>query len=180
MRHVVGVFLAAVMAAVLFFAGTWGYLRLLRLPGAGLPDNGGSLLSHHAVLLSFGALLATGLVGGILVAAPRISPLAPGLPGLALLGWTALFLARVHRAVTLIPLRDKAFGVGFEAMGINGILALAGVVLIIPLFIPSRWRRRRFAYEPPPPPATDLISADWSATGPQTTYTQPYQQNPYQ
>jgi hypothetical protein len=64
MRHVVGVFLAAIMAAVLFFAGTWGYLRLLRLPGAGLPDNGGSLLSHHAVLLSFGALLVTGLVGG--------------------------------------------------------------------------------------------------------------------
>jgi hypothetical protein len=181
MRHVIGVVLAVVMAAVLFFAGTWGYLRLLRLPGAGLPANGGSLLSHHAVLLSFGGLLLTGLVGGVLVAVPRISPLAAGLPGLALLGWTALFLARVHRAVSLIPLRDKAFGVGFEAMGINGILALAGIVLIIPLFIPSRWRRsgRRFAYEPPPPPTTDLISSDWASTSPQATYTDPYQ-NPYQ
>jgi hypothetical protein len=176
MRHLIGVFLAVVMAAVFFVAGTWGYLRLLRLPGDSLPAAGGSLLSHHAVLLSFAAVLATGLLAGVLVAAPRISPLAAGLPGLALLGWSVLFLVRVHRAVTLIPLRDKAFGVGFEAMGINGILALAGILMIIPLFIPSRWRSRRFAYAPPPSPSTDLISSDWAPTAPQEYY----RNNPYQ
>jgi hypothetical protein len=177
MRHVIGVFLAVVMAAVFFVAGTWGYLRLLRLPTDRLPAGGGSLLSDHAVLLSFAALLATGLLAGLLVAAPRISPLAAGLPGLALLGWSALFLVRVQRAVSLIPMRDKAFGVGFEAMGINGILALAGILMIIPLFIPSRWRSRRYAYTLPSTPTTDLISQspDWSPTAPHEFYRNPYQ-----
>src|SRR5437763_801534 len=32
MRHRIGIVLAIVMAGVLFFAGSWGYLRLLRLP----------------------------------------------------------------------------------------------------------------------------------------------------
>jgi hypothetical protein len=185
MRHVIGIVLAAVMAGVLFFAGTWGYLRLLRLPGAGLPAGGGSLLSNHHVLEAFGAVLMTGLIAGVLVVAPRISPLAAGLPGLALLAWTGLYLARVHRAVTLIPLRDKAFGTGFEAMGINGILALIGVVMIIPLFVPSRWRASRFAYynanaaQPPTPPASELLASDWTTTSPQVIITDP-NQNPYQ
>jgi hypothetical protein len=179
-RHVIGVFLAVIMAAVFFVAGTWGYLRLLRLPGVGLPDGGGSLLSNRAVLLSFGALLATGLLAGLLVAAPRISPLAAGLPGLALLGWSALFLVRVHRAVSLIPMRDKAFGVGFEAMGINGILALAGIALVVPLFIPSRWRSRGRLGVESPPPVSDLISSDWSPTMPTETYRDEPYQNPYQ
>lgn len=177
MRHVTGIVLAVVMAGMVFFAGSWGYLRILRLPPAkgaltGLPAGGGSLLSDHAVLFAFGALIVTGLLAGLLIAAPRISPLASGLPGLALLAWTGLYLHNVHRAVTLIPLRDKAFGTGFEAMGINGILALAGIAMVIPLFVPSRWRARRFAGYPAdygaPPSATDsgLIS-DWSATAPQ-------------
>ena len=34
------------------------------------------------------AVAATGLLAGILIAAPRISPLAAGLPGLLLLGLT--------------------------------------------------------------------------------------------
>lgn len=179
MRHVIGVVLAVIMAGVLFFAGTWGYLRLLRLPTGALPAAGGSLLSNHHVLEAFGALLVTGLLAGILVAAPRISPLAAGLPGLALLAWTGLYLAKVHRAVTLIPFKDKAFGAGFEAMGINGILALAGIVMIIPLFVPSRWRSARYSYgynDPqPPPPTTGLVADDWTRTSPQVTYPDRYQ-----
>ncbi|MCW2908617.1 MAG: hypothetical protein JWL68_3406, partial [Actinomycetia bacterium] len=31
MRHLIGVVLAIVMVAVLFFAGAWGYLRLTAL-----------------------------------------------------------------------------------------------------------------------------------------------------
>ena len=178
MRHVIGVVLAIIMAGVLFFAGAWGYLRVLRLPtqgGAltGLPANGGSLLSNHSVLISFGALAATGLLAGILIAVPWISPLAAGLPGLALLGWTGLYLARVHRAVALIPLRDRAFGLGFEAMLFDGVLAAAGLAMIIPMFIPSRWRRRTLepGYQPDYgssalPGETGLLS-DWAETAPQ-------------
>ena len=32
MRHVAGIVLAAVAAVVIFFAGGWGYLKLLRAP----------------------------------------------------------------------------------------------------------------------------------------------------
>ena len=79
MRHRIGIVLAIVMAGVLFFAGSWGYLGLLRLPApavplSGLPAGGGSLLSFHGVLAALAAVAATGLLAGILIAAPRISP----------------------------------------------------------------------------------------------------------
>jgi len=112
MRHRIGIVLAIVMAGVLFFAGSWGYLGLLRLPApavplSGLPAGGGSLLSFHGVLAALAAVVsATGLLAGILIAAPRISPLAAGLPGLLLIGWTALYLASVRHAVELIPLKS--------------------------------------------------------------------------
>ena len=148
MRHRIGIVLAAIMAGVLFFPGAWGYLRLLRLPAAAgqlsqLPADGGSLMSDSNVLVALAAIAGTGLLAGILMAVPRISPLAAGLPGLLLLGWTALYLASVRQAVDLIPLRSDPFGAGFEAMLFNGILGAAGLAMIVPLFVPSRWRSRR-------------------------------------
>jgi hypothetical protein len=182
MRHIAGIALAIAAALVLFFAGGWGYLRLLRTPAvngslAGLPAGGGSLVSNHNVLASLGALLATGLVIGILVAAPRISPLAAGLPGLALLALTGLYLASVRHAVQLIPLRTRTFGVGFEAMLIDGVLGLAGLAMVVPMFVPSRWRRSQRAgragragraVADSGPAASGLLSAD--ATAPQGSY----------
>jgi hypothetical protein len=155
MRHLVGVLLAIVMAAVVFFAASWGYLKLLSgagRPGA-LPANGGSLLHHRTVVEGFAALLAAGLLAGILVAVPRISPLAAGLPGLVLLAWTGLYLDSVRRAVQYIPLKSHPYGAGFEALLFNGVLALAGLAMIIPLFVPSRWRRRLVAAAVPAAPA---------------------------
>jgi hypothetical protein len=150
MRHWIGMILAVVMAGVLFFAGAWGYLRLLRLPAAAgqlaqLPGGGGSLISDHSQLYAIAAIAGTGLLAGILIAVPRISPLAAGLPGLVLVGWTGLYLVGVHRAVSLIPLRSYSFGAGFEAMLLNGILPAVGLAMIIPLFVPSRWRSRRIS-----------------------------------
>ncbi len=143
MRHLIGIGLAVVMILTMFFAAAWGYLRLLRLPGpaAALPANGGSLLSFNNATAALAAVAATCLMAGILVAVPRISPLAAGLPGLLLIGWTALYLASVRRAVDLIPLRQYAFGTGWEGMLFNGILGGAGLAMIVPLFLPSRWRR---------------------------------------
>ena len=147
MRHRIGIVLAIVMTGVLFFAGSWGYLRLLRLPApaaplSGLPAGGGSLLSFHGALAALAAVAATGMLAGILIAAPRISPLAAGLPGLLLIGWTALYLASVRHAVELIPLKSYPSGAGYEAMLFNGILGAAGLAMIIPMFVPSRWRTR--------------------------------------
>jgi hypothetical protein len=79
------------------------------------------------------------VLAGLLAAVRRISPLAAGLPGALLLAWTALYLVSVKQAVALIPLRTDAFGAGWEALLFNGILGLAGAVLVFPLFIPSRW-----------------------------------------
>ena len=147
MRHVIGIGLAVGLAAAVFFAASWGYLRLLRVPVQGggpatLPAGGGELLHDTSVLWAVAALAGTALLAGILVAAPRVSPLAPGLPGLVLIAWTVGYGFSVSKAVADIPLRGDAFGAGFEAMLINGLLAAAGLVLVVPLFIPSRWRSR--------------------------------------
>ena len=148
MRHLIGILLAGVMAAVLFFAGAWGYLRLtvLTTPLSKLPP--GSLLSDHHMLFGLAAVAGTGLLAGILIAAPRISPLASGLPGLVLLGLTGLYLFSVRHAVQYIPLKSRPYGAGFEAMLFDGVLALAGLAMIAPLFVPSRWRRRRVVTAP--------------------------------
>lgn len=148
-RHLAGIGLAITMALMMFFAGAWGYIRLLKLPAppaapvSALPAAGGSLLANGGVLTAMGALAGTAVLAAILMTVPRISPLAPGLPGLFALAWQALYLLSVHRATRVIPLRAHAFGAGWEALLINGILGAAGIAMIIPLFLPSRWRGSR-------------------------------------
>jgi hypothetical protein len=144
-RHLIGIGLAIGLAAAVFFAAGWGYVRLLRIPvvngGAStLPGGGGSLLHSANVLEAVGALAGTALAAGIFIAVRRISPLAAGLPGLVLLAWTVVYGFNVSRAVHYIPLRGDAFGYGFESMLVNGLLAAGGLALVVPLFIPSRWR----------------------------------------
>ena len=150
MRHLIGVVLAIVLAAAVFFAASWGYLKLLTGSGpfGTLPAGGGSLLHDRTVIEGLGALLAVGLVAGILIAVPWISPLASGLPGLVLLAWTGLYLYSARRAVQYVPFKTRVYGTGFEDMLFDGVLALVGMAMIIPLFVPSRWRRRVVAAGP--------------------------------
>jgi hypothetical protein len=166
MRHLVGVLLAVLLAAAVFFAASWGYLKLLIGPArlGTLPGGGGSLLHNHAVVEGFGALLGVGLIAGLLIVAPRISPLAAGLPGLVLLAWTGLYLVSARRAVHYIPLKTRPYGAGFEAMLFDGVLALIGLAMIIPLFIPSRWRIRRAVTEPASYPGSTGTFPDLQAT----------------
>ena len=150
MRHLYGTALAVILTAVMFFAGAWGYLQLLRLPvppgqANALPAGGGSLLSNSTALLALAALIATAVLAGVLAAVPWFSPLASGLPGLLLLAWTAVYLVSVQRAVSFIPLRSHSFGAGWEGLLFNGILGAVGAVMVFPLFIPSRWRQPRRA-----------------------------------
>lgn len=150
MRHLIGVAAAVGLAAAIFFAASWGYVRLLAIPvvkgGAStLPAHGGELLHDTSVLYSVAALAGTALLAGIFIAVRQISPLAAGLPGLALIAWTVGYGFSVRRAVHYIPLRGDTFGFGFETMLMNGLLAAAGLALVVPLFIPSRWRRQRGA-----------------------------------
>jgi hypothetical protein len=136
MRHVFGIILAVAMAAALFFGAGWGVERITALHA-----RGGSLTSAHG-LIAVAVVLGTGLLLGILVAVPGISPLGGGLPGLLLLGWSALEVASARRAARLIPMHGHSFAAGFGSMLVTGVLALAGAVMIVPLFLPSRWRRR--------------------------------------
>ena len=183
MRHLLGVMGAVALAAAVFFAAGWGYQRLLRIPvvngGAStLPAQGGELLHDTNVLYAFAAVAGTGLLAGIFIAVRQISPLAAGLPGLVLIAWTVLYGFGVRRAVHYIPLRGDAYGTGFEAMLMNGVLAAAGLALVVPLFIPSRWRGRPAAVDADAgadqvlePTTISLIgNDDW-------TQTAPYQQN---
>ena len=172
MRHLAGIVLAVVAAVVIFFAGGWGYLKLLRAPApagavaAGLPAGGGSLLHNHNALVALGALLAVGLVVGLLIAIPWVSPLAAGLPGLALLALTGFYLTSVRHAVRLIPLKTHIFGQGFEAMLFNGVLALVGLAMVIPLFVPSRWRRRTVSSVVPVGRSTGLLDRGFRGAHP--------------
>ena len=135
MRHVFGLVLALVMFAAVFVGAGWGVAKLTSLHASGL-----SLTSPHGVI-ALAALVGVGLLLGVLLAVPAVSPLAAGLPGLVLLGWTALLAVSARRAAQLIPLHGHSFAAGFDTMLTSGVLALAGAVMIVPLFVPSRWRR---------------------------------------
>jgi hypothetical protein len=136
MRHLYGIVLGILMAAALFLGGGWGFYRLSTL----MADTSPHMTGVRAVT-SLGALLAIGLVLGVLMAVPQVSPLATALPALAALGWTALYVVSTSRAVDLIPMKSSNFGHGAHTLLATGLFALVGAVMLVPLFVPSRWRR---------------------------------------
>jgi len=134
MRHVLGVLLAGVITLVMFFVAGWGVARITALHSVGLTGAGG--------LAALAAVLVTGLLVGVLLVVPWISPLGAGLPGLLLLTWSALLVVSTRQATRLVPLQGHAYAAGFASMLVTGVLAFAGAMMIIPLFMPSRWRAR--------------------------------------
>jgi hypothetical protein len=136
MRHLVGLALALVAAAAVFLGAGWSVARILAAHAHG------STLVSVSGGLTLAAILGTGLYLGVLVAVQALSPVAAGLPGLVLLGWSALDVFSAHWALRLIPLAGHDAGTGFRTMLTSGVLALLGAVLVIPLFVPARWRRR--------------------------------------
>jgi hypothetical protein len=141
MRHFAGFILALVMSAALFFGAGWGVARIIALHGTnhGLAT-APALTSLHG-LLAVAAVAGTGLLLGILLAVPGISPLATGLPGLALLGWSALVVLGNRDSARLLPYPGSHYAAGFSFLLLNGMLAVLGAAMIIPLLIPTRWRR---------------------------------------
>lgn len=140
MRHVTGLFLAVIMALVLFLGAGWGTERIdaLRAAHTSLDSRSGGV--------ALAVMVGAGLLVGILLVAPRVSPLASVLPGLGLLAWSAYMIVNAGAARRLIPMRGQAAATGFHSLLASGILALIGAILLIPLFVPSRWRRRRGYY----------------------------------
>jgi hypothetical protein len=139
MRHVTGFFLALAVAAALFFGGGWGIARFNEIFAAhGLRDASAWTNLHNVLPLA--ALLGTGLFIGILVSVRRVSALATGLTGIVLIGWSALVILRGKSALSYIPMSGSHYATGFSAMLSSGALMLVGAGLIVPLFMPSRWR----------------------------------------
>jgi hypothetical protein len=171
MRHVYGAVLAVVMAAAVFFAASWGYVRLTTARTM-LGNSPPSSLIHNAhITEGAGILLAVGLLAGLLMVVPWISPLASGLPGLVLVGWTVLFLVNVHDAIKYIPLKTYDTGFGFDELLVNGLLGAVGLAMVTPMFIPSRWRRRDASRVPvmtalPGPDLTETVAGYGAPTIP--------------
>lgn len=145
-RHFVGFILALGVLAMLFFGTAWGVGRIVVLRGSVTALGTEHVLTSTRGLMAVAAVLATGLVIGIMLVAPAVSPLATGLPGLILLGWSALVVMHSRYAVRYMPWPGSHFGTGLSYLLFNGVLGLIGAVMIIPLAVPSRWRRRRYDY----------------------------------
>jgi hypothetical protein len=139
MRHLVGLVLALAMSAALFFGAGLGVWKFASLHPAST-SAAVHILASQSGYLPIAALLGTAVLLGILLVAPRVSPLGTGLPGLVLLGWSALILLHWSHALTYVPMPSSHYAAGFSAMLTSGVLALLGMAMIIPLFVPSRWR----------------------------------------
>lgn len=146
MRHLIGLILALAMSAALFFGAAWGVNRIIEMRGAVTTAGTQHALTSTHGLIAVAAVVATGLLIGLLMMVPAVSALATGLPGLVLLGWSALVVTHSRYAFRYLPLPKTHFGEGFTYLLFNGILALIGAAMIIPLAIPSRWRRPRGTY----------------------------------
>ncbi|GAA3548536.1 hypothetical protein GCM10022419_031020 [Nonomuraea rosea] len=140
MRHLAGLLIGLVVTVAVLAGGGWAVQQAFGSAAATPPDN-------QRMWIALGAMAAIGLVVGLVVAG-RVSPLATFVPSMVLLAWTVIYALDVNRALSLIPdeasvnqiVRDAGFGA--RTMLTTGVLALLGVVLFIPVLMPSRWSRR--------------------------------------
>ncbi|MFC5829662.1 hypothetical protein [Nonomuraea insulae] len=141
MRHLGGFLIGLVVTAALLGGGGWAVQQAVGNAAATPPDS-------QKMWIALGAMAAVGLVVG-LVTAGRISPLATFVPSMVLLAWTVVYALDVNRALSLIPAEQSVnqivrdIGFGDKTLLTTGVFALLGVVLFIPVLMPSRWSRQR-------------------------------------
>ena len=137
MRHFVGLLSGLILGPVLVLVCGWTFAHLRGLHTAGL----GALQGSGPVAVA--GLVGVGVLVAMLAVPPRLTPMLPfgaalvvsGLTGLALLRMPLLehLLERLPRvpgtegALTLLPL---------------GVFVPLALVLLAPLFVGGRWRRR--------------------------------------
>src|SRR5260221_14756400 len=103
MGDVLGLFLAGALSAAVFLGGGGGTSRFSGMAGGQGRRGATAWTSLHNVL-PLAALIGTALLLGILLAVRQVSALATGLPGLALIGWSALVLLRGAHALSYVPI----------------------------------------------------------------------------
>ncbi|MFJ2033805.1 hypothetical protein [Streptosporangium sp. NPDC087985] len=126
------------MTAVLLLGGGWAVQQAAsKLVAESGPDTWTTL----------GVMAGIGLLFG-LVAAGRVSPVATFIPSMVLLSWNVVYVLDAKRADSLLS--DVVsfheglvpVGQGMALLLANGVYALLGVALFIPILMPSRWSGR--------------------------------------
>jgi hypothetical protein len=137
MRHLVSLLFGIVLAPVIWFLAALGQFRLLQaLPRDGVDR--GSLTA-----LGLGALLivAAGIWLGILLGT-RLSPVGPGIAGVAWLVLGGAFIVNTGKVTSLLPDGPSGQNELYTLPLRHGYAFLIGTALLVPLFSPARWRAR--------------------------------------
>ncbi|RBQ18857.1 hypothetical protein DP939_16770 [Spongiactinospora rosea] len=141
MRHFLGLLLGIVLTAGILGGAGWATAWAM---GDG---HIAPLASGSELWTALGVMAGVGLVLGLVVAG-RVSPLAAFVPSLALLAWTVVYALDMNRAISLIPVGHSTHPVvaqmanGCKFLLASGVFTLLGVLLFIPVLLPSRWAGR--------------------------------------
>ncbi|MDA8370006.1 MAG: hypothetical protein M0026_09045 [Nocardiopsaceae bacterium] len=133
MRHVAGFFVGLILAPVVLLGTGWALPRLIETNGSG-----GTFVSTTG-LIPVAALGAVALLAGLALVPPRLTPLLPGVAGLGLIAVTAVEVVRPDLVERLPDLPGLEGALTLTGLGVY---LPAAVVLLLPLFVPSRWRSR--------------------------------------
>ncbi|KIH98435.1 hypothetical protein LP52_13480 [Streptomonospora alba] len=130
MRHFVGFIAGLVLAPVLMLGTGWTLPRFVDLSATGQSI----VTAQGMVAIGAGAFVA--LLVALVAVPPRLTPMLPGIAGLSLVGITAVQVLRPG-------LVDRVPGVpGLEGattlLEIGAYLPL-GLLLFLPMLVPSRW-----------------------------------------
>ncbi|MFI0422804.1 hypothetical protein [Spongiactinospora sp. 9N601] len=141
MRHFLGLLLGIVLTAGILGGAGWATTRAIQEAGAPAMASGPELWT------ALGVMAVIGLILGMVVAG-RVSPLATFVPSLALLAWTVVYALDMNRAISLFPAGPSVHPlvaqvvIGCRYLLTFGVFALLGVLLFIPVLLPSRWAGR--------------------------------------
>ncbi|GAA1766653.1 MULTISPECIES: hypothetical protein [Streptomonospora] len=130
MRHFVGFIVGLALAPVLMLGTGWTLPRFV-----GLEETGHSLATVDGAV-ALGAATVVGLLVALVLVPPRLTPLLPGIAGLALIGFTAVQVLR-PALVERVPALPGVEG-AVTLLSIGAYLPL-GLALFVPMLAPSRW-----------------------------------------
>lgn len=132
MRHVIGFVLGLVLVPAVVVVPGWALPRLTYIAGFG-----GDFISRTG-LITVGPLVVLAVLLGVCVAVRRVSALASLLPALALTGGTGVYVVAPELALGLLP--GTEWGQGVSQLLMLGAYLPLGLLLLVPMFMPSRWR----------------------------------------
>jgi hypothetical protein len=139
MRHFFGFLVGMVVAVGLLIGSGWAAQDVVRGVSENLEP-----ASDPRMLIALGVMAVLGVILGLLLAM-RTSPLATFVPAMALLAWTVVYVLDASSATSIAPTgaavqQELALaGKGMITLLSTGVYGLLGVVMFIPVLMPSRW-----------------------------------------